>query len=254
MAVSSPSSPRARRSRRPSDYAVPALDKGLDILELLAAESGGLTQTQIAQQLGRTHAELFRMLVCLERRAYVIRQDDRYRLTTKLFELSHRPEQTRNLLAIALPVMQALSMSLRQSCHLVGRHGADEVLVLAAAESPEPRSFVVRIGSTFPILSTASGRVLLAFAGDRPRTEARTQAMLDAIRKRGMELHRSDVVRGVIDISAPVRDARGNVVAALTVPILSERSTKRDPSRRAADALLDAVRRISSQLGYAENE
>ncbi|MEM7446546.1 MAG: helix-turn-helix domain-containing protein, partial [Pseudomonadota bacterium] len=61
----------------PSDqetrYRAPALDKGLDILELLAGEDGGLTQTDIAKALGRTANELYRMLDRLVRRGYIVR-------------------------------------------------------------------------------------------------------------------------------------------------------------------------------------
>ncbi|HTE93342.1 MAG TPA: helix-turn-helix domain-containing protein [Bradyrhizobium sp.] len=40
----------------------PALDKGLDLIEALAAESGGLSQKQIAERVGRSAGEIFRML------------------------------------------------------------------------------------------------------------------------------------------------------------------------------------------------
>jgi DNA-binding IclR family transcriptional regulator len=70
---------------------VPALDKGLDVLELLAREAGGLSLNEIARSLGRTSSELFRMVVTLARRGYIEQRDgDRYTLTLKLFELAHR--------------------------------------------------------------------------------------------------------------------------------------------------------------------
>src|SRR5690348_5205293 len=54
-------------------YRAPALDKGLDILELLAAEDGAFTQVEIAKALGRTPNEIYRMLDRLVRRGYVSR-------------------------------------------------------------------------------------------------------------------------------------------------------------------------------------
>src|SRR6201984_3821544 len=78
----------ARRIR----YAAPALEKGLDILELLASVSEALTHSEIASRLGRTLTEVFRMLVCLEERGYISRNgpDERYQLTLKLFEIVHQ--------------------------------------------------------------------------------------------------------------------------------------------------------------------
>ena len=71
-------------------YRAPALDKGLDILELLAAEEEGLSQAEIAKALGRTPNEHYRMLERLVRRGYVFRNaSDRYELTLKLFGLAH---------------------------------------------------------------------------------------------------------------------------------------------------------------------
>ena len=57
----------------PDRYRAPALDKGLDILELLAGLDGGLTQAEIAKLLGRTPNEFYRMLDRLVRRGYVTR-------------------------------------------------------------------------------------------------------------------------------------------------------------------------------------
>ena len=70
-------------------YRLPALDKGLDILELLAGEEEGLSQAEIAKAPGRTPNEHYRMLERLVRRGYVSRNaSDRYELTLKLFGLA----------------------------------------------------------------------------------------------------------------------------------------------------------------------
>src|SRR5260370_222407 len=81
-----------------SSYATPALDKGLDILELLAHEPAGLTKSEIARRLKRTVSEIFRMLLTLEARGYTSQpEDDRYSLTLHLFRLvqEHPPTERR---------------------------------------------------------------------------------------------------------------------------------------------------------------
>ena len=84
-------------------YRAPALSKGLDILELLAAYPMGLSQIEIAKELGRTTSEIFRMLAVLRKRGYVeIAEDgDRYELTPRLFEIAHRHPPTRRLTSLA---------------------------------------------------------------------------------------------------------------------------------------------------------
>ena len=69
-------------------YAAPALEKGLDVIELLARETDGLTLNEVARLLDRTSSELFRMVNALCRRGYIGQHDDRYVLTLKLFELA----------------------------------------------------------------------------------------------------------------------------------------------------------------------
>ena len=67
-------------------YRAPALDKGLDILELLAEQKDGLTRAEITKSLGRNASEMYRMLERLVVRQYVVRSPagDRYSLSLKL--------------------------------------------------------------------------------------------------------------------------------------------------------------------------
>ena len=82
-------------------YQVPALEKGLDILEHLATEGIPLTQAELARALGRSPNELFRMLVSLERRGYIQRDpgSGAYSLTLRLFEMSHTHSPLSDLVA-----------------------------------------------------------------------------------------------------------------------------------------------------------
>jgi DNA-binding IclR family transcriptional regulator len=103
----------------PERYRAPALDKGLDILELLASVDGGLTQIEIAKALGRSANENYRMLDRLVRRGYVLRNEaDRYELTLKLFGLAHLHRPIRRLVAQATPLMRELAQRTQQSNHL----------------------------------------------------------------------------------------------------------------------------------------
>src|SRR5260370_41077419 len=96
---------RRQVTSRKIRYATPALEKGLDILELLATVSEALTHSEIASRLGRTINEVFRMLVCLEERGYISRtgSDERYQLTLKLFEIVHYYHPLQRLVTQARP-------------------------------------------------------------------------------------------------------------------------------------------------------
>ena len=74
-------------SEKESKYQAPALDKGLDILEYLASQSVPLSQTDIATGIDKSPNEIYRMLMSLEGRGYIIRDEisGKYRLSLKLF-------------------------------------------------------------------------------------------------------------------------------------------------------------------------
>ena len=73
-------------------YRAPALDKGRDILELLAEHPDGMTRAEIVKELGRGPSEIYRMLERLVARQYVMRSagGDRHALSLKMFALAHR--------------------------------------------------------------------------------------------------------------------------------------------------------------------
>ena len=212
-------------------YAAPALDKGLEILEILCRSEKPLSQKQIAQALGRSVGEIYRMLACLVRRNYVVESEDSYSVTTKLFELAHANPPTHRLLVEAAPLMQILSSELEQSCHLTVYNQGRQV-VIAKVDSASGMGFSVRVGTELDVLVSASGHVLLAFQNPETRAlrieeavrrrpdhkRARFERVLDAVRACGFASIASVQVRGLFAVSFPVLDSQGHAMAAITVP------------------------------------
>jgi len=246
-------------------YQAPALEKGLDILELLACEPGELTQNQVAARLGRTASEIFRMLDVLERRGYVARSPHTggYALTLALFDLAHRQAPVHRLLSAALPVMRALARDTRQANHLAVQRD-DRLLVLAQVDSPEPMGFSVRQGAHFAFRADrVSPLVLTAFAepsrraammaqmlaGDtRAAARAALARRLESIRRRGYEQRRSDTTPGITDLCFPILDHPGWAVATLAQPYLAQRDvTMTVAQARERQGL--AAAEISRELG-----
>ncbi|MFL9913195.1 IclR family transcriptional regulator [Paraburkholderia sp. RL17-337-BIB-A] len=212
-------------------YSAPALEKGLDILEMLCHTEAPLSQREIAQQLGRSVGEIYRMITVLVNRNYVTQVDDSYCITTKLFELSHNNPPTHRLLLEARPIMQKLSSQLDQACHLTV-YGQGRQIVIAKVDTPSGMGFSVRVGSELDVLVSASGRVLLAFQDREIRrlrieeslkrrpdqVDRQIEGVLDFIKERGYESAPSVQVRGLYAVSYPVLDPQNHAVAALTVP------------------------------------
>jgi DNA-binding IclR family transcriptional regulator len=249
----------ARRIR----YAAPALEKGLDILELLASISEALTHSEIADRLGRTITEVFRMLVCLEERGYISRTtpDERYQLTLKLFELVHQHHPLQRLVTQARPLVQRVASETGQSCHLAMLNNAEVVLV-AQADAPGNMGFSVRLGANIDLLNTASGHVILAFQTEEVRARALAAwcvrsrkpiptglaRHLNRIRRRGYEELASYQVHGVVNISYPVLNQHGEAIAAMTVPFLARIGDSLGPPE-VKEALRQASRALAETLG-----
>jgi len=214
-------------------YATPALEKGLDILELFASTPGGLTVSEVARSLNRTVSEIFRMLLCLEQRGYLAQTDnrERYHLTLRLFRLAQEHPPTKRLVTEALPIMHNIAYESRQSCHL-GVVDGGHVVILAQVDSPTSSGFYVKVGSKVDLMHAATGHAILAYQNEdvywrvldqwmqesRKKRPAGLDAHLAKIRARGYERRPSYEVTGVVNISFPVLSARGSAVAGLTVP------------------------------------
>jgi DNA-binding IclR family transcriptional regulator len=245
-------------------YSAPALEKGLDILEMLARSARPLTQKEIAANLGRSVGEIYRMIASLVSRNFIALVDDNaYILTTRLFELAQGNPPIHRLLSEAQPIMQRLSAELDQSCHLTV-YGQGKQIVLHKVDSPGSMGFSVRAGAELDVLISASGRVLLAFQDDETRSyrieecvqrrpeQASPQLthMLDAVRAAGYESIPSAQVRGLWAVSFPILDTQRRSIAALMVPYaerIDQRQKKSIPEVIAA--LGAAARSLSIRVG-----
>lgn len=245
-------------------YRAPALEKGLDILELITNSDVPLTVAMITQRLGRSTGELFRMIQVLERRGYIEQANGSgYVSTPRLFTMGMRQAPVKTLLEVALPVMRNLADRTEQSCHLASRAGGD-IVVVARMESASLIGFSVRIGYRQPIPSTASGLVL--YANQPEATRERWEAQFDpplakdelarfrrnaaTVAKQGFDQHHSGVVAGIVDLSAPV--LRGDAAAAaLTMPFV-KRNRLQVSMEESLAMVREAAAAISSELASSD--
>lgn len=252
----------------PSRYLAPALEKGLDILELFAREPAGLTKSDVARQLGRTMSEIFRMMSCLEDRGYISPSGDgeRFRLTLRLFQLAQEHPPTKRMITEALPIMQQVTHQLNQSCHL-GVLDGHYVVIIAQVDSPLSSGFYVKAGGIGDLMRSATGHVILAHqtpeASSRAiqlwckQNKARPPrdfgAHLAEIKRRGYEERASYEVEGVVNISFPILDDHGYAIAALSVPFLQRIGDQTSPAtvkrvlKKASSLLSEAMGGIGIQ-------
>lgn len=241
-------------------YAAPALEKGLDILELLAEVGEPLSTRVIAERLQRSKSEIFRMVFVLQQRGYLVREPgtDRLALSRRLFDLGIRTPGGRQLTSIVLPLMERFSEESGQAAHLVVLSRAQTV-ILAATSGHLDASVMVRPGYGRPALAANSGLLILAFQSEARRRSLMRDASPEdqrqlenpaltetftAIRRLGHRSAPSRDIMAVTDIACPVIGPSGHAEAAILVPSLQRHGIETDEA-----AILLALKAICREAG-----
>jgi DNA-binding IclR family transcriptional regulator len=244
-------------------YRAPALDKGLDILELLANSAESLTQAEIAKELGRSPNETYRMLNTLVRRGYVLKDlyGEGYQLSLHMFTLAHRHPPIGRLIGRALPLMRQLARQAQQSCHICIEKGG-RLVIVASVEAPGNWGLSLRVGSIIGLYNTGSGRILAAFRsrddldhliahyeladGERSMPRKEFEKILTSVRERGYEKMPSATAIGVTNLGYPIFGPDGDAVAALICPYLKRIDAHVSPSLdEVAVMLADVTAKLS---------
>lgn len=215
-------------------YMVPALERGLRILELLAGHPGGLMMNEM-NALGLPTASLYRMLVTLSELGYIIRDnDDRYRLGRKLLTLGYSSMDEGSLVEKALGAMRELRDRTGETVMLGVLYGMEGV-VIESVKSTRAVCVSVRIGHHYPLHTAAPAKAMLAYLPDEEREKilkaivytkftrstipdaSAFERELRAVRKSGVAYDRGEELRELRCAGAPVLNASGYPAAAVWI-------------------------------------
>ena len=213
-----------------------SLERGLDVLEIVGAESADIGVREIARRLRLSPTIVQRMVTSLARRGYVDKNAEtaRYRLGFRAMTLGAGNDHAADYLGAARRELDVLA-------HDHGLNGFVSVLqggravYLLAVQADAPIAIKVAPGSEMPLHSTAAGKVLLASLEDvgarkllgngklpaiTPHTvtdPAAVVAGLARVRRTGFATVSEENIRGILSVGAPIRDRTGKVLAALSV-------------------------------------
>lgn len=215
-------------------YVIAAADRALMVLEVLALERE-LGVTEVAARMGVTKSLAFRLLHTLEARGYVARHPERrtYSLGYRVFYLGNALGHQDSLVQATAALMDELAALSHENVNLVVREGTSS-MVVATRESPHQVRLFAEAGRRGPLHAGGASTVLLAYAppevqeavlGSTLRayspatvTDPGTlRRVLDTIRAQGFHFARNDLDDGAFSIAAPIREASGRVVAAVSV-------------------------------------
>lgn len=218
------------------------------VLQATAEEPCGLAE--LCGRTGLPRATAHRLAVGLEVHRLLRRgSDGRWRPGAALAELAGNA--TDPLLEAAAAVLPKLRDATGESVQLYRRDGIQRLCV-ATAEPPSGLRDTVPVGATLPMSAGSGAKVLTAWADPATQRAVLADAVfgertLLEVRRRGWAQSVAERESGVASVSAPVRDANGSVIAAISVSGPIDRMGRRPGSRWAAD-LLSAAEALQNRL------
>lgn len=244
------------------------LDKGLEIVNLLADVQKPMKVAEIAVRLSMPRTTVYRLLASLEENGFVRRvaPDMSFFLSLRFLKLGELVRESLELRKIAIPIMEKLRDQVNLAVHLVVRDGNDAVYI-EKVESKRPVRLFTQVGRRVPLHVTACPRVLLASCPDAEisnylattkmvKYTANTVTdpevlwrLIREIREKGYSIAWGELEPETAAVAAPVRDHQGNVVASLSLAG-PEWYFRTEDMTALVGRLQDHAREISSQLGY----
>ncbi|GAB2997849.1 IclR family transcriptional regulator [Mycobacterium bourgelatii] len=198
---------------------------------------------ELCERTGLPRATTYRLAAALEVHRLLGRDEaGRWHLGPAVSELAARV--TDPLLAASAAVLSELRETTGESVQLYRREGTTRVCVAALEPSAGLRD-TVPVGARLPMTAGSGAKVLLAYSDTETQQAVLPAAMftdraLAEVRRRGWAQSVAEREPGVASVSAPVRDSRGVVVAAISVSGPIDRMGRRPGARWAADLLAAA--------------
>lgn len=224
------------------------LDKALDVLQTIAESRCGLAE--LCERTGLPRATAHRLATGLAVHRLLARDGQgRWQLGPAVAELAAHTADP--LLAAGAMVLPRLREITGESVQLYRREGAGRVCV-AALEPPAGLRDTVPVGARLPMTAGSGAKVLLAHADPATQQAVLPQAKftdrtLAEVRRRGWAQSVAEREAGVASVSAPVHDARGAVIAAVSVSGPVDRMGRCPGARWAAD-LIEAANSLTDAI------
>jgi DNA-binding IclR family transcriptional regulator len=263
---------RSTNGRNGAPPGTRSVERALDVLRAVGESRPEPGLSELADALGLHKTTVFRLLGALERAEFVVRDEDRqrYQLGPALFELATQARRATGLHEAARPELESLAHDVGETATLEVLVG-DEVLILDEVHGRFLVGGSPEVGMRWPAHATSTGKVLLAAAeldGERKGTSVRRKPAgrlarlgphtitaraalereLEKVRRDGYAVGMEELEPGFVAIGAPVRNAHGRTVAAVSVGGPKARLSGARV-RTVAARVRKAADRISRRLG-----
>ncbi len=262
---------RLKRGRvmEKNKYSAPAVERVLEILEIMVQQNRSFTATEMAGILGVSVNSVFRIYIELERKNYVLKDpsDSSYELTPKLYYLGTALKERISIVNAAKTYMKRLFRNINDTVVLTILDEEYKTVVVDQLVSKQPVKFVSTVGLSYNSYVSAMGKVMLANMSEEDidkyieETEfkkitentitdkAAFREELEIAKRKGVAFDREESVPGVVCTAAPVFSAGGKLEGAIGttgfVFLMEEGQLERD-----MEQIKKQARDLSESLGY----
>jgi IclR family pca regulon transcriptional regulator len=242
---------------------VQSLARGLNVIRAFDADHPELSQAQIAERTGLARAVVRRSLITLQHLGYVDLRGRLFRLTPRVLELGFGYLAASRLPELALPTMEQLVNSVKESCSLSVLDG-EQIVYVARVPVSRIMTVALGVGARLPAFAASMGRVLLAGLSDAALDDWLSRASLEPItahtlctpktlkaeilkvRRQGYALVSRELELGLFSVAVPIRGRSGEVLAGLNVSTQFHADSK----TLALDTLLPALRKAQADIEH----
>lgn len=247
----------------PKNY-VASVEKALRLLELFSERSPQLTLGQIVRLGGYSRTATYRLLGTLEHLEWITRSGDRYQLGLKVFRVGSVAVNALMLRQEASQSISQLAAHFGETVYLLVPDGLRGVCLERIEGNAQVQIMVLDIGQSLPLHAGGGPLALLSYRDDlfekllpfcpleRPNGTMIGADDLSAIReetrRRGYSRSMEDVTPGVGAFGAPIFDAHGKAIAAISIGGLAQTLKARESEL--AQGLISSAGEISKRLGH----
>jgi IclR family pca regulon transcriptional regulator len=244
---------------------VAGLEKGLAVIEAFDQERPRLTISEVAERTGLTRAAARRYLITLTHLGFVSQDRKMFALTAKVLRLGQSYMHSARLPRIVQPELHKLAYTLKEASS-AGVLDGNDVICIAATSAGRVVSATLQPATRVPAYCTANGRVLVA---GLPQAEAdawverqtlqaltpytlthpeRLRQEIARVRAQGYAAVDQELELGLRTVSVPLRNYRGDVVAAINISVHASRISMEQLTDQCLPALLQAQAQLRQLL------
>lgn len=212
-----------------AESSVRAVDRALAILLAFTPRDGELTVSELARRVDLSRPTVYRLLRTLEGARFLVSSGEpqRFRLGPSVAQLANAWSGRHDLGVVAHPMMRKVWEKTGETVALFVPEGSYRLCV-AEMPSPQALSFKRGVGYREKLVLGASGRAILAYAGDtaaRLKTHAAGVTVdlrkypqeLARVKSRGYAVSESELIQGAVAIAAPFFDGSGEVAGSIGI-------------------------------------